>query len=97
MQKQHKEAGLVAMSVDLDDPKDDKVMKRVNAFLTDQQPGFATFVLDEKQETWQEKLGIEGSPAVFVFGRDGKVAKKFIYGEAYKEIEAFAVELLRKQ
>jgi hypothetical protein len=96
MHKKHAAGGLVAMAVALDDPKDEKVMKRVRDYLTEQQPGFDAFVLDEEQKVWEEKLGISGAPAIFIFGRDGKVAKKFDEGQEYKEIEPFAVEQLKK-
>jgi hypothetical protein len=97
MHKKYAKDGLVAMSVDLDDPMDQQRMQNVRAFLTEQQPEFVNFVLDEKQEVWQEKLKIVGAPAIFVFGRDGKVAKKYEDGEEYKEIEPFVVVELKKK
>lgn len=97
MHRKYARDGLVAMAVDLDDPAEEKTMKSVRGFLTDQQPAFATFVLDEKQETWQKRLGINGAPAIFVFGRDGKVARRYDEGQEYKEIEPFVVEQLGKK
>jgi len=97
MHKKYATDGFVAMAVDLDDPAEEKTMKNVRDFLTDLQPGFANFVLDEKLEVWQKWLGIDGAPAIFVFGRDGKLARKYDEGQEYKEIEPFVVEQLGKK
>lgn len=97
MQKKHAQDGLVAMSVNLDDPEDKKVMTKVHDFLKEQKAAFPNFVLKEASEVWQEKLGIAGPPVVFVFGRDGKLAKKFDEGVDYKEVEKTATELLKKK
>lgn len=96
MHEKYAKDGLVAMSVNLDDPNDEKVMGRVREFLKQQKAIFPNFVLNETQEVWQEKFGIAGPPVVFVFGKDGKVAKKFDEGVDYKEVEKIATELLRK-
>jgi hypothetical protein len=97
MHKQLAKEGFVAMTVDLDDPADEKVMKSVREFLKAKEATFQIFVLDETVEDWQMKLGITGAPTVFVFGRDGKVAKKYDLGEPYAEIEKFVHELLKKK
>ncbi len=97
MHKRLAKDGFVAMSVDLDDPSDEKAMKSVRDFLKAKEAAFQNFVLDEEVEEWQKKLGIAGAPTVFVFGRDGKAAKKFDSGEKYDEIEKFVVELLKKK
>jgi hypothetical protein len=95
MHEKYAKDGLVAMSLNLDDPTDEKTMKRVREFLTAQKANFTHFVLDEEFEVWQKKLEIVGPPVVFVFGRDGKVAKKFEEVD-YKEVEKMAAELLKK-
>jgi hypothetical protein len=97
MHKKLAKDGFVAMSVDLDDPSNDKVMQSVRDFLKAKEAAFQNFVLDEEVEEWQKKLGITGAPTIFVFGRDGKVAKKFDGGEKYDEIEKFVTELLKKK
>jgi peroxiredoxin len=97
MHKKLTKDGFVAMSVDLDDPDDEKLMKNVRDFLKEKQATFQNFVLNEELEVWQQKLGINGAPAVFVFGRDGKVAKKFDEGVNYKDVEKLVTELLKKK
>ncbi len=96
MHNKHGKDGLVAMSVNLDSPEDKKVMGRVEKFLADQKATFPNFVLDEEQEVWMKQLDIGGPPAVFVFGPDGKVAKKFEEVD-YAQVEKTAVELLKKK
>ena len=97
MHKRLTKDGFVAMTVDLDDPADEKVMKSVREFLKAKEATFQNFVLDEAVEVWQKQLDITGAPTVFVFGRDGKVAKKYDLGEPYEEIEKFVIELLKKK
>ncbi len=97
MHEKYAKEGLVAVSLNLDDPEDKKTMKNVHDFLKDQKVTFPSFVLNETQETWQEKLKITGPPVVFIFGRDGKVAKKYDEGVDYKEVEKAAVEELKKK
>ena len=97
MHKKLAKDGFVAMSVDLDDPSDEKVMNSVRQFLKDKEATFQNFVLDEEIEDWQKKLDIIGAPTIFVFSRDGRVAKKFELSEKYEEIEKYVIELLKKK
>jgi hypothetical protein len=97
MQEKYAKEGLVAVSLNLDDPEDKKVMRNVHEFLKKQKVTFPSYVLNETQETWQEKLKITGPPVVFLFGRDGKVARKFDEGVDYKEVEKAALEELKKK
>ena len=94
MHNKYGKDGLAAVSVSLDDPSDVTVMKRINDFLKKQKATFRNFVLKEKPEVWQEKLQIDGPPAVFVFDREGK-PKKFAPAD-YEEIEKYVAELLKK-
>jgi hypothetical protein len=97
MHKKYGKEGLAAVSVALDDPSDKESLKNVREFLEAKKATFTNLILDEKPEVWQEKLKIDGPPCVMVFGRDGKVAKKFAEDVDYKEIEKLAVELLKKK
>jgi hypothetical protein len=96
MQKKLKKDGLVAMSVNLDDSEDEKSLKNARAFIKEQKADFAHFHLTEDPDSWQKKLDISGPPVVFVFARDGKLAKKFDEGVDYAEVEKFVVDLLKK-
>src|SRR5437762_2900437 len=95
MQKKYKKDGLAAVSVSLDDAGDAETEKKVLRILEKMHADFSNVILKETMEEWQKKLGIEGPPAVFVFGRDGKY-KKFTMGEHYDKIEKYVAELLKQ-
>jgi|SRR6516165_4877039 hypothetical protein len=97
MQKKYIKDGLVAVSVSLDDPNEDGVKDKVKKYLVNENATFANLILDEKMEVWQKKLKIEGPPAIFVFDRDGKIAKKYDSGEGYDEVEKLVADLLKKK
>ena len=82
----------VSVSVDSVDDKDD-----VLAFLKKQKATLTNYLLDEKQKVWQEHFGIDGPPAVLVYDRDGKLAKKFVPDEdfTYADVEKLVVKLLQ--
>jgi hypothetical protein len=97
MHEKYAEKGLVAMSVSLDDLKEDGAKDKVIKFLKSKKATFTNLVLDEEPEVWQEKLDIGGPPCVFIFGRDGAIAHKIDSGVDYKKIEKLVVELLEKK
>lgn len=70
--------------------------ERVLAFLTKQQATFDNVLCSEEAEVMFEKLGIPSIPAVFVYGRDGKLAKTFDNSEAENEEEGFTYEDVTK-
>jgi len=76
MQKKFAGKDFVAISVNLDDPADAKARAKVQAFLEKQKATFTNVMLDAKPEVWQEKLKIDGPPAIYVFDRDGHFVKK---------------------
>ena len=92
----------VAISVAVDDPDDADAARSALKFLTAQKATFQNFHIDEKPETWQTKWGFTAVPAVMVYGRDGKIARKFTYDDpdnqfTYKDVEKFVVPLLEKK
>lgn len=97
MQKKYAKDDVVAISVSLDDPNEDGVEERVRKFLASQKATFTNLILDEKIEVWQKKLKIEGPPCIFVFDKDGKIAKKFDSGEGYEDVEKVVMDLLKKK
>lgn len=96
MHNKYAKDGLAAVSVSLDDPNEPGVKETVLKFLESKKATFTNLILDEKVEVWQEKLKIDGPPAVFVIGRDGKIVQKFTEVN-YAEVEKLAVELLKKK
>ena len=97
MQNKYGKDGVVAMSVSLDDPNEKDNKHKVLKFLESQKATFSNFILDEKPEYWQEKLKIDGPPCVFVFNREGGIARKFAEIKVdYADVEKVVVELLKK-
>ena len=94
MHNKYAKDGFAAISVSLDDPKDENARQRVLDFLRKQKANFTNLILDEKSEVWQEKLKFDGPPCVFVFNRDGK--RKQYTSPDYAEIEKHVAELLKK-
>lgn len=97
MHKKHAADGLVAISVSLDDFEEAKTKDVVLKFLTKQNATFTNFIIAEEAEVWQKKLDIGGPPVVYVYGRDGKVVKKFDEGVKYTEVQKVVEPLLKKK
>lgn len=100
MHRKYAGLGLAAVSVSLDDltdPNPAKVREKVVRFLRAKGADFSNFLLDEKSEFWQQKLHIDGPPCVFVFDRDGKVAKQFKDEFSYEDVEKLVAELLQRR
>jgi hypothetical protein len=97
MHKKLSKDGLAAISVNLDDPNKAGAKDKVVKFLESKKPAFPNLMLDEKAEFWSKKLDIEGVPAIFVYDREGKLAKKYNEGEDYAVVEKLVVELLKKK
>ena len=93
----HAAAGLVAVSVSLDELSEDGAKDKVLAFLTKQKATLTNLILDEKPEVWQAKLKIDGPPLVMVFNRQGQLEQKFVdKGVDYEVIGKLVAELLKK-
>ncbi len=96
MQKKYATKGLVCMSANVDEVDDrDKALK----FLRSRDAKIANFLVNEPPEVWQTILDVSGPPSVIVYGRDGKVAKRFTSPEpfTYEDVEKFVVPLLKAQ
>ena len=97
MQRKYAADGLVAMSVSLDDPADPEAKEKVLKFLHSQDATFDNFMLNEKPEFWQQKLGFDGPPCVIVFNTQGVVAKQFKDEFTYDDVEKLVKPLLGKK
>ena len=96
MHKKHADDGLIAISVSVDDFEAKKTKDAVLKFLTKQNATFTNLILAEPADEWQKKLDLGGPPAVFVYGRDGKLVKKFDDGVSYEEVKKVVLPLLKK-
>lgn len=97
MQKTYADQGLAAISVSVDDPGEADTREKVLKVLRDKGLTFTNFILDEPQEVWQKKLGLEGPPGVFVFNREGNVEKLFKDEFTYDDMEKLVKQLLAKK
>jgi thiol-disulfide isomerase/thioredoxin len=93
----HAKEGVVCMSVSLDqvEQRDDAL-----TFLQAKGATFPNFLIDEKN-TWQDQWNIKAIPMVLVFGRDGKLARKFDRDDpdnqfTYPDVEKFVQGLIAK-
>jgi thiol-disulfide isomerase/thioredoxin len=99
LQQKYAAQGLVAVSVALDDPNNKLPQDAALRFLKKQNATLTNVFLDEKEEVWKSRFGIDGPPCVFVFNREGKY-KKFDADhiqEGYVNIEKQAVEFLQQK
>jgi thiol-disulfide isomerase/thioredoxin len=95
LHQRYAKAGVVCVSVSLDEVKHHD---RALAFLQSQKAAFPNYLLDEGEAVW-DKLDLKSIPAVFVFGRDGKLARKFTNDDpdnqyTYADVEKFVKQLL---
>src|SRR5438105_14522164 len=97
MHKKYSKDGLAAVSVALDDLSEKGTKDKLVKFLNQHKATFTNLLLDEPAEVWQEKLKIIAAPCVFVFNRDGSIAKKFIDEVKHEDVEKLVDELMKKK
>jgi thiol-disulfide isomerase/thioredoxin len=99
LHRRYAKDGLSCISVSVDEPqRKDAALK----FLRAQHATFANYLLDEEPTVWQEKWDLKGVPAVFVFDRQGKLARKFDDDDpdhqfTYADVEKLAQKLLQSR
>jgi hypothetical protein len=97
MHKKYGGDGLVAVSVALDNPKDQKIRARVDTFLQQKQASFTNLIAEGDPDDWYNRLKIGAVPCVFVFDRDNHRAKKLSGEEVdYKIVESEVEKLIKK-
>ena len=97
LHEKHAKAGLVAVSVSLDELSEDGAKDKVVKFLEQQRATMTNLILDEKPEVWQAKLKIDGPPLVMVFNKNGELEQKFVDKDVdYAAIGKLVAELLAK-
>jgi hypothetical protein len=89
---------VAAISVCLDE-LGPEVKDTALTFLKKSKAVFPNFILDEKPEVWQEKLGTQSVPLIFVFDKEGKAYK--FPGDALdkdlKNVDKLVDELVHKK
>lgn len=91
----HAKDGVVCVSVTLDEPKQ---RDTALSFLQSKGATFPNYLLDEGEAGW-DKFNLKGIPAVFVYDRDGQLARKFTGDDpdnqfTYADVEKLVNELL---
>lgn len=95
LHERHAKAGVVCMSVSLDEPKE---RDTALAFLKSKEAAFPNFLLDEGEKGWDRNmLDLKGIPAVFVYDREGKLARKFTNDDPDNQFTYADVEKLVKE
>ena len=92
--------GMQVVSLSLDDSSDKKAIAAAKVFLQEKKAKFLNVLLDEEFGVGFEKLDINAIPAVFVFGPDGKIVKKYTLDDpknqfTYEEVEKDVAALLK--
>jgi thiol-disulfide isomerase/thioredoxin len=77
MHKKYADKGLAVVSLCLDEPDKPKKVAAATAFLKSQKAAFTNLLLDEAQDIAFDKLDLQGIPAVFFYGPDGKEIRRF--------------------
>jgi thiol-disulfide isomerase/thioredoxin len=96
----HAKDGVVCMSVSVDEPEPEKYTAALD-FLKSKKATFANYLIQDEGEAWWDKWEIKAIPVVLVFGRDGKLVKKFDKDDpdnqfTYDDVEKLVAELLAK-
>jgi hypothetical protein len=99
MHHRYAKDGVVCVSLSVDEPGNkEKALK----FLRQQKAVMANYLLEEEVEFWQNALKVIGPPAVLVYDREGRLAKKFESDDPDKpynhgDVEKFVKGLLEKK
>jgi thiol-disulfide isomerase/thioredoxin len=100
MNTRYASQGLVVISLSLDDPSDGKAVAEAKKFLKAEKAVFTNFLMNEEQDAAFEKLNVNGIPAVFLYGPDGKEIRRFTMDDpnnqfTYDEVEKTVAALLK--
>lgn len=97
MQARYSSRGLAVISLTMDPPDDAQAIRRAEGFLREQKAAFTNLRLDEDPAVAYEQLDFFALPAVFLYGPDGTLVKKFTmddpnhqftYADVEKDVEA---------
>lgn len=99
MNRKYGPKGLAFISLSLDDPSDNNAVAAAERFLKEQKAVFTNVLLEEPSGDGFDKLNINGIPAVFIYGPDGKEVKRFTMDDpdnqfTYDDVEKAIANLL---
>jgi len=101
LHQKYRDKGVACMSLSCDyqgikNKPPEFYRERVLKFLEKQGAGFQNLLASEPAEELYEKLELASIPAVFVYGRDGKLVKRFDNEQAKSEEDNFTYEDVNK-
>jgi thiol-disulfide isomerase/thioredoxin len=101
LDKQHRKDGVACISLSLDydgivSKPPETYRERVMKFLTKQEATFDNVLSSVSSEELLDKLELASMPAVYVYGRDGKLVKRFDNESITKESEEFTYKDVTK-
>ena len=101
MHRKYAGKGLQVVSLSLDDTSDPKALAAARKFLVEKHATFLNVLLDEEFGVGFEKLDINAIPAVFLYGPDGKLVKKYTMDDpnhqfTYAQVEKDVAALLER-
>jgi len=99
MHQKFADKGLQVVSLSLDDISDPKALEAAPKFLAEKKARFLNVLLNEEFGVGFERLDINAIPAVFLYGPDGKLVKKYTMDDpnnqfTYEQVEADVTRLL---
>src|SRR3954453_2118370 len=103
MHKKYAKDGLVVITVSLDTIDDEdqkeneKVKVRVLNFLKEHSATSINLLLDESIPFYQEKLGFNVAPCIFVFDRQGKWTRFNPPAKHHEDVEQLVTKLLQEK
>jgi len=92
MHKKYAAKGLAVATMSFDDATNPKQVDEALAFLRGIKATFPNYLLDEGDNAGFDKFNVNGIPAVFLYGPDGKEVKRFTMDDpnnqfTYEEVE----------
>lgn len=101
LHKTHGNGGLVCMSLACDyngtkNKPPEFYKERILKFLTKQEATFLNLISTVPSDELYEQMKLNSIPAVYVFGRDGKLVKRFDNEKIEKEEDAFTYKEVTK-
>jgi thiol-disulfide isomerase/thioredoxin len=102
MHKKFADKGLAVASLSFDDREDADAVAEAEKFLREQGATFTNVLLDEDFGVGNEKLDINGIPAVFLYGPDGKEVRRYTGDDpnnqfTYEQVEKDVAAMLEAQ
>ena len=94
-----KEQGLLILLVRLNPEGDESIKSHddiAKKFLKENKVALPNYLLDETEEFWQKKLGVDALPCMYVFNRVGQYEEKYTEKPDAKKLDLLIEKLLKE-